>query len=459
MKRPITSPWSAVFTSSATITLIPFGALARLERARDLVVVGDGDRARGPARFAVSSSVSTGVAQSGEWSVCMCRSTWTNGALGQPLAHARRCRSGRGGARRSRRRAPRSGRRCAPTRAPVAARCDRARRARRSSAGSETQPLELAGERRARRAARTAGRARRRASDLLVLRAAATRPEPRRRPARAAPAAARARRPPTPPPPPGRAPGTGPRSRPPGRRAHAVAQPRAAAARRARARVAQPDRGAPVAASSGSRRSARRKSRSAARSSSAENTISGGPSVGARRGRSEVGARADQPVVAGEEALHEVAGHAEAGGAPVEAAEQELHHAPRHLRREDPLGGAWKRAHVQRARVAQRRRRRARRERLVHVHEVELGVLEQVLDRARHVERQRHRAAARRNGRLCPTASSEAPPRSREHRVRVRGQAARSARARRAPARASPTARPPPRGGRARRARRRARST
>ncbi len=46
-KRPITSPCSAVFTSSATITLIAdlVGDLARRERARDLVVVGDRDRA------------------------------------------------------------------------------------------------------------------------------------------------------------------------------------------------------------------------------------------------------------------------------------------------------------------------------------------------------------------------------------------------------------------------------
>ena len=43
MKRPITSPWSAVFTSSATITLIPSGALGGLVGARDLVVVGHGD--------------------------------------------------------------------------------------------------------------------------------------------------------------------------------------------------------------------------------------------------------------------------------------------------------------------------------------------------------------------------------------------------------------------------------
>ena len=45
MNRPITSPCSAVLTSSPTITLIPSALAARLERARDLVVVGDRDRA------------------------------------------------------------------------------------------------------------------------------------------------------------------------------------------------------------------------------------------------------------------------------------------------------------------------------------------------------------------------------------------------------------------------------
>ena len=34
-----------------------------------------------PTFFAVSSSVSTGVAQSGEWSVCMWRSTWMKSRL------------------------------------------------------------------------------------------------------------------------------------------------------------------------------------------------------------------------------------------------------------------------------------------------------------------------------------------------------------------------------------------
>ena len=39
--------------------------------------------------MAVSSSVSTGVAQSGEWSVCMCRSTWMKSPAAELLAHGR----------------------------------------------------------------------------------------------------------------------------------------------------------------------------------------------------------------------------------------------------------------------------------------------------------------------------------------------------------------------------------
>ena len=66
MNRPMTSPWSAVLTSSPTITLTPYSAAfaARLERARDLVVVGHRDRAEALTSRAVASSTSTGVAQS-----------------------------------------------------------------------------------------------------------------------------------------------------------------------------------------------------------------------------------------------------------------------------------------------------------------------------------------------------------------------------------------------------------
>ena len=77
MKSPITSPWSAVFTSSATITLIPL-ARSRASSAPDTSLWSVIAMAPRPTLFAVSRSVSTGVAQSGEWSVCMCRSTCTN---------------------------------------------------------------------------------------------------------------------------------------------------------------------------------------------------------------------------------------------------------------------------------------------------------------------------------------------------------------------------------------------
>ena len=75
MKRPITSPWSAVFTSSATITLIPL-ARSRASSAPEISLWSVIAIAPSPTSLADSSSTSTGVAQSCEWSVCMCRSTW-----------------------------------------------------------------------------------------------------------------------------------------------------------------------------------------------------------------------------------------------------------------------------------------------------------------------------------------------------------------------------------------------
>ena len=103
-----------------------------------------------------------------------------------------------------------------------------------------------------------------------------------------------------------------------------------------------------------------------------------------------VGARRDHRIVAREEAGQQVARDSEAGGAPVEAAEQQLHEAARELGGEHALGRRMEGPNVERARVAQRGRRGTRRERLVHVHEVERGQLEELLDRARHVQRQRH---------------------------------------------------------------------
>ena len=205
--------------------------------------------------------------------------------------------------------------------------------------------------------------------------------------------------------------------------AHAVAQPRAAARPPARepgraARSWPASRGRPAAGA------ARAGTAAARRAPPRPRTRSRAARRRRRRGRcSQVGARRDHLVVAREEALDQVARGGEARGAAVEAAEQQLDQLARHLGREDALGGGVEGADVQRARVAQRGRRRARRERLVHVHEVELGAVEQVLDRARHVERQRHRAAARGTGRLWPTRQHLRAARLGEQRVGVVGAA------------------------------------
>jgi hypothetical protein len=107
------------------------------------------------------------------------------------------------------------------------------------------------------------------------------------------------------------------------------------------------------------------------------------------RARDRVGAGADHLVVAGEEAREQVAGGLVARQPGVEAAEHELDDLARDLRRDDPLRRRVERADVQGARVAQRDARDARRERLVHVADVERGALEQVLDGARDVDRHR----------------------------------------------------------------------
>ncbi len=123
------------------------------------------------------------------------------------------------------------------------------------------------------------------------------------------------------------------------------------------------------------------------------------------------------------------------------------------------LGGGVKRADVERARVAQGGVGGAGRERLVHVHEVELDAAQQFLHRARHVDRQRRRApACRARPRRAPR-----PPRSLaacRRRSPPAGSADRSAPraapcAMRARAPASATAPAPARGGRAATARRR----
>ena len=88
MKRPMTSPWSAVLTSSATITLTPnSAAFARASCAPEISLWSVIAIAPSPASRALASSTSTGVAQSLEWSVCMCRSTSISGRAGEPGAH------------------------------------------------------------------------------------------------------------------------------------------------------------------------------------------------------------------------------------------------------------------------------------------------------------------------------------------------------------------------------------
>ena len=91
----------------------------------------------------------------------------------------------------------------------------------------------------------------------------------------------------------------------------------------------------------------------------------------ARREALQVDAGSHDRVVAGEEARDQPARDVEGRQPGVEAAEEQLDEPARHLRRQHALGRGVEAAHVQRARVAQRRRRRAGRERLVHVHEVE----------------------------------------------------------------------------------------
>jgi hypothetical protein len=144
-------------------------------------------------------------------------------------------------------------------------------------------------------------------------------------------------------------------------------------------------------ASSGSRRSARRNSRSAWRSSWSTNA---GRAVARRRLRP----RAHDLVGGGERALHQLARGVERRGARVEPAEEALDEAARDLRRDHALGRRVERADVERARVPQRHRGRARRERLVHVDEVERRAAEHVVDGARYVERRSGRRAAPRRG-------------------------------------------------------------
>ena len=234
-----------------------------------------------PRSRAVASSTSTGVAQSGEWSVCMWRSTWIVAPPREPARGPRGCRAGRGGGRTAAGRSPRPGRRPRPSRGP------RPRPARASSprrpgsaisrsswparvigvAGREQQPaLAVAGQ-------------------LLVERQAARRPgpSPDASALRTSPGAGRG-------PAGGDADDVGARDQLLGRRlarARRRGPGRAAAARPGPRPPSGSQTAASQSSSSGRRRSARRKSRSAPRSSSRQKAIRTGRSsapcrVGAR---------------------------------------------------------------------------------------------------------------------------------------------------------------------------------
>ena len=337
MKRPITSPWSAVFTSSATITLMP-SAGARAPRARPRPRCGRSPRSR-PARAAlavVEQHVDRGRAVGRVVGVHVEVDVDVVARLAA-LSDRRPCRR-RAGARRSPGRAPRTRRRRRSSRARSRSATARSWKRRRSGSSSISR-VELRGERVHVLRARTAGPARRPLAPRRT-RAGEWPPAPRPWRARAAPAPARADAPldaatAT------SAVATYWASRPVGgaHEANAVAQParqrHRRLGRRWRATTPSPAR----AASAAARRSARRNMRSAPRSSSAEKKMStSSPPLGALA-LHQVHAGADHAVLAGEEALHQVARGRVAHGAPVEAAEEQLHHPARHLRGEDPLGG------------------------------------------------------------------------------------------------------------------------
>ena len=114
-----------------------------------------------------------------------------------------------------------------------------------------------------------------------------------------------------------------------------------------------------------------------------------------RRPRERGRAGAQHDVLGREDPLHHLARGLEGGAAGVEPAEEQLDEAARDLRGEHALGGRVERADVERARVAQRDRGGAGRERLVDVDELGRRDGQRLLDRARDVERRgRHRAAA-----------------------------------------------------------------
>ena len=235
--------------------------------------------------------------------------------------------------------------------------------------------------------------------------------------------------------------------------AHA-AQPARQRHRRRRGRVAQPDRGAPVEAG----RTSLQRARTAASRRA--------PPRPRRRSRGlleglgalqQVRPRQDERYFAWEVALHQVARGREAGGAPVESAEQQLDHLARHLRRDEALGGGVEGADVERARG------RSAAEDALGANGSCTCTKPSRRGRAGPPACARHPGAAtpsRRAG-TAATVRRRAPTRSPPRRTGRRGSSAAPGRSPgpREPARASRTARPRPRGGRARRASSERRST
>ncbi len=128
---------------------------------------------------------------------------------------------------------------------------------------------------------------------------------------------------------------------------------------------------------------------------------------GGQRRLRDVGAGAQQLVGPAEEALQHLPCRVVARGAGVYAAEEHVHQAARELRG-DPLDGLVEAGDVERDRVSQRGRPGARREGLVDVDDVEGHRPEKLLERAAQVHRDRRRAPPR------PARQRDAPA-DREH--------------------------------------------
>ena len=346
-----------------------------------------------PTSSAVSSSVSTGVAQSGEWSVCMWRSTCTKSredrrlrTAGAPsggvapaghravelleTARPRGPTRARGGPRRCARRSGRARAESVTSRSSWPASVSASRGSNRSPSSPSRTASSYSGSR---ETTGTAPPASARSTICGDGRAPAGGGHRHGRPR----------------------PGTGSPTRPPGPTSvHPVAQPARQGERGRALGVAHPDAWPASRGRRTARRSARRNSRSAPRSSWADSTMCGGPPSAGSGRRMQLGPGRDHLVLAGEEARHRSRVTAKLAV-----------RASRRPNSRSTSGRAtwvdssrsvaeWKLPDVQRAGVAQRRGGRARRERLVHVQEVELGAVEQVLERARDVQRQRHRPPA-----------------------------------------------------------------